>query len=436
LQLTTQSNFVHPLDQVVYYLIYTNSGSSTAINAVLTDNLPESSTMSYVAGTATNGGIYNSSNNSLSWNIGSISPGASVTVSYEASVVLGDSAGMTLTTQANLKDSNQSINALNSVVVVGGYQITISIYNDSGELVKTINEFTMSSDISNFTTEINGIIGDSISSYQDNVSFEYNGNIIGSWNLTNSAGGTVINGTYFVKIDSTNAFGSTTSITKSLTVLAQQETLQISVYNEAGEEVKLFSTAEINQQLGSPLEPSDFQVSTIHISPSIIHPSYTQPLGVGNYTIITLGSGRSLTWTGRSNTGIIVSNGQYFIEIRAINGSAVDGAMILPISVLSTGYNFMDQVLVAPNPIHLNSTYQARILVPPNGNVFNHVNVKIYTVDGELIETLENAPGTMNVIWPIKGVSPLAVGTYLIDVELRYNNALVQRKILKAFIIP
>src|SRR5258708_36708935 len=77
------SYMVHPLDVITYTLTYSNPTVATMFGALLTDNLPFSTLMTYMPGSASNGGVYNSSTNSLTWNIPSIAPGSSGQVTYQ-----------------------------------------------------------------------------------------------------------------------------------------------------------------------------------------------------------------------------------------------------------------------------------------------------------------------------------------------------------------
>ncbi|TSC95716.1 MAG: cell surface protein [Parcubacteria group bacterium Athens1014_10] len=69
---------------LTYTLTFQNTSVAEAKNIVITDEIPEGTT--YVANSATNGGIYNSGANELTWTIPSIVAGASGQVSFQARI--------------------------------------------------------------------------------------------------------------------------------------------------------------------------------------------------------------------------------------------------------------------------------------------------------------------------------------------------------------
>ena len=71
--------------EVTYTLNYQNNGTCTAGTVSITDHLPTTYT-DLVAGSVTDNGVFNAPNGELSWNIGSVAPGASGEVSYKLKV--------------------------------------------------------------------------------------------------------------------------------------------------------------------------------------------------------------------------------------------------------------------------------------------------------------------------------------------------------------
>jgi uncharacterized repeat protein (TIGR01451 family) len=237
----------NPLDLINYTLSYTNPGTSPVVGAVLTDHLPPVSQMQYVAGSASLGGNYNA-NNTITWTLPTVPPGASVTLTYQIQALL-----VSATAQSNLLVNNAlltypggSVSATNSVTVAGSYVIHLAVYNSAGELMKDYAAFELNTSISNFT-----IVNGDLTTDSQSVSILYNNVSVGTWDGTTNSGDKVSNGTYFIKIDSTDPFGVTTTVSKTVSVLIGRNVLTATIFNEAGEAVKHFSQAAL-QALVAP----------------------------------------------------------------------------------------------------------------------------------------------------------------------------------------
>jgi len=81
---SVSSRAAKPGDTVTYTLMVTNNGYCTATNATLTDVVP--APLTYVAGSATGGGSYDSATNTLTWNLGTLNTISSATVSFQVTV--------------------------------------------------------------------------------------------------------------------------------------------------------------------------------------------------------------------------------------------------------------------------------------------------------------------------------------------------------------
>jgi len=73
-----------PGDTLTYTITYGNSGLGAAGNVVLQDRLPQYVT--YVSGSATNGGTYNGLNRMITWNLGNLAVGDIGSVSFQVTV--------------------------------------------------------------------------------------------------------------------------------------------------------------------------------------------------------------------------------------------------------------------------------------------------------------------------------------------------------------
>lgn len=98
-----------PGDTVTYTLTVVNTGSGTANNVTVTDVMPTDSYYTYVAGSITGGDSNDDSGApTLTWDITSLSPGASETLSYQMQVALiGVPAGVNI--KSNTATANEAI---------------------------------------------------------------------------------------------------------------------------------------------------------------------------------------------------------------------------------------------------------------------------------------------------------------------------------------
>jgi uncharacterized repeat protein (TIGR01451 family) len=428
-------NSAQPLDTLTYTLTYSNLGSVPVYNAVITDHLPSTSQMTYVADSASNGGIYNPITNTLTWTLADIPSGANVQLTYQiqASLMSSQVNNTQLENNAKLFFPGGELTASHSVTVTGPYLVRLAVYNSAGELVKVLETFNLGSAISAFTVENGKVTTDS-----QQARFFYNNIPLGTWNATNSTGQKVTNGTYFVKIDSTDRFGVTTTVTHEIEVFIGRNTIQIAVYNEAGEIVKHFSQADIQNLLsgdGGTLQPEDFDVAGVGISPDTIFVSNRDSPDSNQGITITLGSGRTFAWDGRGDSGDFLTSGTYFLTITSNLENEPVQQMMKTVHVRNNGGESIDGAVLAPNPVFLSQTQKAEFLINSNTHKTTGVEVRIYTVAGELVKTLNNEPGNpLRVTWDLSR-GKIASGTYLAVIFMKSQEGVIGRKILKVQIV-
>ena len=268
--------------------------------------------------------------------------------------------------------------------------------------------------------------------------FLYKNMPIGSWDATNPNGVKVTDGTYLVKITSTDPYGVTTSVNQNVSVVIGRNTLQLAVYNEAGEIVKHFTQTEIQNLIagsGGTLLPADYDVGKIKISSTTLSPSYSNTTGPNQTVTVTLGSGRSFTWDGRGDNGNILTTGTYFIEVESALENKPKEQVVMSIHVLDNNANSVGDVVLGPNPVKLSQTKLANFYINNLSNEVTGIMVKIYTVAGELTQTLHNTPGNLTMVaWDLSQAS-VASGTYYAVVEMRSQTGVISRKIVQVVVI-
>ncbi len=406
--------------------------SSGVSNVVVTDSLPATVAANYVAGSASNGGVFNSVTNTLTWTIPYVPGETTVQLTYQLQMAMLAAEYNPVVNNAQLTyPGGVTAVASNSVSIIGNYIVSLSIYNSAGELLKTIATFETNVPISGFT-----VTGGVITTNSGVAQFYYNGILIGSWDATNISGQKVTNGDYLVKINSVDPLGEVTTVTHTVTVDISSSTLQLAVYNEAGEVVKTFTQQQLATLLtGGSILPSDYNVTQAKLSSQTIDPTYGAPTSADNLLTITLGSGDSFTWNGRGDNGAILTPGIYFIEFESQIPGQAPQEITMTIRVMANNSNNVVGITMGPNPIRLDQTTQAKFFINNPNLQFDTVQVRLYTLAGELMNTLLSQPGDPSeVVWDLSA-GGVASGAYLAVVELKSNGGLVGRQILQVVVI-
>ena len=385
------------------------------MGAVLIDTLPADET--FISFGANPSGVTSSQAGSLlQWNFPSPLPVGDYLLTYEARVNDFLPQGETLLNQAQLSVAGQgSVTASASVVVAGAYTVKVDVYNEAGELVKQIA-------VTQFTEPITSLQwpqGTSLSNVGQSLTLNSLGHLIGQWDGNNSTGDPVSNGTYYVKLDNSDSSGVVSSITQEVTVSRTLSRVTVNVYNEAGEVVRhLYATvaAATSQDLVNA-----------QVSGDSIELGAASGTSLPSVVTLSLADGVTLRWDGRSDNGNWVSDGQYFVEIHAVNGS-INEAQTYNVSVRGGGTS--GAFFAQPNRLDSNQTTTLfRVLVPTALTV----QARVYDMAGERLATVVGQPGTNQVSWNSAG---LASGLYLAELEARDGNGKIfGKQIVKVLVV-
>src|SRR4029077_9945508 len=110
-------------------------------------------------------------------------------------------------------------------------------------------------------------------------------------------------------------------------------------------------------------QTTDYNVGTSKIGSSVITPSYSNPMGNGNYLKITLGSGNSFNWDGKGDDGRILTTGRYFIEIKSNTAAGVQQQIVMGVTVMPQETDGITSVQLQPNPINTNQVNLAKFVI-------------------------------------------------------------------------
>ena len=196
---------------------------------------------------------------------------------------------------------------------------------------------------------------------------------IAAWDGTNAAGDPVSNGEYYVKVDNVDSLGVDESISKMVMVSRSIAKIQVDIYNEAGEIVRhLYSYVD---------DPGPNMRSDVQLSASVIQPSQTAG-AAGSTVEITGSNGMTLVWDGKSDTGAIVTNGHYQVEVHYTDGKGGEQVMTRGVIVQSTNQSPADGKVVAKPNVLAKGVTSTRVEV--SSTVPYTLTANLYDVAGEL----------------------------------------------------
>jgi hypothetical protein len=169
-----------------------------------------------------------------------------------------------------------------------------------------------------------------------------------------------------------------------------------------------------------------FLTSLNFIPPNSLSISFSEPIDEtalinSNYTLSPFGQIANITMQDDNRINIFLEHNYIFdgrgknYFITAANISAISGNMMTTGAGNTLAWtiaaNALDNVYIYPNPINLNSHNNAFI-----GHLTKHSNIKILTINGNLIRTLEENDGNGGVEWNLRDDNGnlLDIGVYLI----------------------
>ena len=302
--------------------------------------------------------------------------------------------------------------------MVGNYTVRINVYNEAGEVTKTILLKQFSQPVQSVSLESS----DTLVSINGQIQIVYQGQVIGTWDGTNNSGQEVTNGKYYIKVDNIDINGNITSVTQVATVARHLAQVTVNIYNEAG---------EIVRHLDAVMADAVTLANGVNLSSETFSPSYQA--GAGSTLTVTLSNGTTMVWDGRNDSGQIVPSGQYFLEVQSNDGQGGSSTVTKQVTVFHHGLNLEGTpVVVYPNP---DSQRVNGTAIQFAGSPGLSLKVNIYTIAGELVqEGITGAQGSGTATWDFAGKT-IASGLYLADIEITDSQGGFQRQVTKIVIV-
>ena len=384
---------------VITYDITLNVTGSLAVQPVVVDNLPPNVTFNNYGSDPPGTTTLPPTGSLLTWNLPNLNPGT-YDLFYSTKVNNFLPGGTLLENKAWVTYLNGGpITAVADVTVTGQYTIRVNVYNEAGELVKTILVTQMSQPIVNIQ-----LAPATITSLEGQVLIYDGSYLIGTWDGTTNSGAPAANGIYHISVDSTDSSGVLQSVTQQAVVSRSIEQVTVNIYNEAGEVVRhLFAYMD---------DANNNAITGFDLSASTIVPGSLSP-GTPSQVRITSNLGTLLaTWNGKSDSGTVVANGVYFVEVSILNGTGGQSVITKTVTVLQQGSRWVNgTVTVAPNEADANHPTITFV----TGTAGLTLGVRIYDVAGELVANINGTSGSSQAQWTSDRT---ASGVYIAIVEL------------------
>ncbi len=410
---------------MIYTLSVNVTGNSIS-NTVILDTLPAEVTYgSLVASPAGTSATYDPTRSLLTLTLpSSLAPGT-YTLSYSASVNNLLKGGITPTNNAQLTfQGGAPVTASASFQVIGDYTVRVGVYNEAGELIKTILTTQLSQPLLNYTLGPSNTIT-SLTGTNSTISIYVGTYLVGSWDGTTQNGSLASNGNYYLKVDNIDNQGVDKSTTQQVQVSRPLYQTTILIYNETGEVIRhLYAYSN---------DPGAQATSSVQFSTALIQPGPNQPGNVPTQLTLTLSNGTTLVWDGTADNGAVVSSGQYLVEVHTFDGKGGQTTFTKEVSVIDTHRNDgAGSVTAWPNILKASSgnmitTFHSDSTLNPT------LDLAVYTLAGELLWHQLGPAGSGNAPYD---ASNLASGTYITVVKmLNANGGLLGTQTVKFWVI-
>jgi len=212
-----------------------------------------------------------------------------------------------------------------------------------------------------------------------------------------------------------------TSVSQNAIVNRSLSNMEVDVYNSAGEVVRhLYAVVA---------DSSNTQMTNVSLNSNVIKPGSSSPGEPSTVQILALTSSAPVTvvWDGTADAGGWVTPGEYQVEVHWNNGNGGTTDITRTVLVLSNS-GITGNVVARPNVLNTVNGFTTTFDASGVQNAYS-IKVNIYTIAGELVQSLTSASGT-----PIQPWSPvgLASGIYLANVEVHNaSGGVVNRQFVK-----
>ena len=311
------------------------------------------------------------------------------------------------------------------------YVLTIGVYNEAGELVKTI--------VSTPTEEMLGDIDLLINNQPANGAMTSDNSLqillpgvqtpstpLGQldtsyfWNSSTNANQQAASGVYYIKFEQTDGYGHTNVVIKQINVLNVSQYAEVDIYNSAGEKVT-------NMIIYKDVSATQLTLKV----PNIIPIDST-----GNTVTIIYGNGLSdyVNWNGLTDQGNLVQSGTYEVQVNLVTNQGKTTVASKTVEILTQSGKFSGNVEIWPNPYVGAKTIAKQVkFVWVPGSTMGTMSVNVYNIAGELVRQWTADMQTGFVTWDLTSNdgADAAEGLYVVVFQIKDNLGSTTIKTLK-----
>jgi flagellar hook assembly protein FlgD len=311
--------------------------------------------------------------------------------------------------------------------------LTISAYNEAGELVKVIATSPVSAEFTSAYMLVSGTAVDLYDPSDGTLQFSLPGlrgpgqesgaGMTFTWNGTTNANQVVAPGNYYIKVSTTDTYGHVETKIENLQILYIQEYVEVNIYNSAGELVR---------RLQAPYNGA-----------SVVSLGVDDVLQVGkdmSNIIIGYSPGNSVQWDGKNNEGETVSSGTYEMQvvIQTSQGTRIMASKTVVVLNASVK-DIISEVKLIPNPVVVTDSSSKKVVFRWAASGDGTAVIHIFNKTGELVRILNStiADGVSGISWDLTTSegNDVSSGIYVCVIRALQDSGGTETKIVKMAVI-
>jgi len=311
------------------------------------------------------------------------------------------------------------------------YTLSIEVYNSAGERVKLIVETLITQAVDSADIIAGGIVGGVFNPSAGpllvkipgiNTPLQLTGDSsVFSWDGTSDVGQNITSGVYYIKMAVQDTYGHTLSIIKEVTLFKTGESVKLSVFNSAGEIVRVIYTSSM---------PSRTVALEVEEVSKIGKP--------GEYVSIAYGGVAPISWDGKNSDGLTVASGVYELQLEVVNNDGIKYMLAKTITLLNnSSTDIFTNEKIYPNPCFITNVSNPVVHIAWTSSNPGTMTITIYNIQGEFVKTL-SAPILQGFVdWNVKTPDGTAIanGIYIVVMRAKTDAGQISRKIAKLAIL-
>jgi flagellar hook assembly protein FlgD len=301
------------------------------------------------------------------------------------------------------------------------YKVTVAIYNSAGELVRTVFDGDMAGQPVSVQSAYLPPTANGTLPLLLQLGGSGNSGLI--WDATNDNGQAVAGGTYYVKVQTIDPYGTVTAFTQGVAVLPPVAADSIDIFNSAGELVRVL-----------PVPAAGGAATDMNVKGPAVAVGGNGS-GVA-FQVAQVGGGGVVIWDGLNDQGQPVQSGSYMARlIHSVAGQATT-VKIIGITLLTLPGSSSQAALAAavagPQPWTPAAAPSGRLMVAYPPLPGRQVWAGLYDLAGELVLSALDADGSGLLSLPMGRVS---AGVYLLRLKACAGAATLAARTMKVAVI-